>query len=179
MDKIRNLSLRKTIILYMCVSLLCSFILAALTAWAAENIQDRIWWKYTDQDKYFEAQEMEEEGFWVQIPRPNASEMSRLDHNISEACDFLQTYSVLVLSVAGSCVAVFLFYRNKLRTPIRELEKIEMVRQLDGVYRLDHAVTAKQKTILRAFGINADHVKYKAACIGEELKRRSGIRTIF
>ena len=55
---------------------------------------------------------------------------------------------------------------------IRELEKIEMVRQLDGVYRLDHAVTAKQKTILRAFGINADHVKYKAACIGEELKRR-------
>ena len=51
-------------------------------------------------------------------------------------------------------------------------EKIEMVRQLDGVYRLDHAVTAKQKTILRAFGINADHVKYKAACIGEELKRR-------
>ena len=55
---------------------------------------------------------------------------------------------------------------------IRELEKIEMVRQLDGVYRLDHAVTAKQKTILRAFGINADHVKYKSACIGEELKRR-------
>lgn len=55
---------------------------------------------------------------------------------------------------------------------IGELEKIEMVRQLDGIYRLDHAVTAKQKTILCAFGINADHVKYKAACIGEELKRR-------
>lgn len=41
-----------------------------------------------------------------------------------------------------------------------------------GVYRHDHAVTAKQKTILSAFGINADHVKYKAACIREELKRR-------
>ena len=54
---------------------------------------------------------------------------------------------------------------------IRELEKIEMVRQLDGVYRLDHAVTATQKTILKAFGINADHVKYKAAYVSEELKR--------
>lgn len=54
---------------------------------------------------------------------------------------------------------------------IRELEKIEMVRQLDGVYRLDHAVTAKQKTILEAFGIGADHIKYRAACISEELKR--------
>ena len=54
---------------------------------------------------------------------------------------------------------------------LRELEKIEIVRQLDDVYRLDHAVTAKQKTILEAFGINADHVKYRAACISEELKR--------
>lgn len=53
---------------------------------------------------------------------------------------------------------------------IKELEKIEMIRQLDGVYRLDHAVTAKQKMILAAFGINAEHVKYKANCISEELK---------
>ncbi len=54
---------------------------------------------------------------------------------------------------------------------IRELEKIEMVRQLDDIYRLDHAVTAKQKTILEAFGISAANVKYKAANISEELKR--------
>lgn len=54
---------------------------------------------------------------------------------------------------------------------IRELEKIEMVRQLDGIYRLDHAVTATQKTILKSFGINAEHVKYRAAYISEELKK--------
>lgn len=54
---------------------------------------------------------------------------------------------------------------------IRELEKIEMVRQLDDIYRLDHAVTSRQKTILEAFGISADHIKYKAANISEELKR--------
>ena len=37
---------------------------------------------------------------------------------------------------------------------IKELEKIEMTRQTDNVYRLDHAVTAKQKKILQAFGMN-------------------------
>ena len=46
-----------------------------------------------------------------------------------------------------------------------------MVRQLDDIYRLDHAVTSRQKTILEAFGISADHIKYKAANISEELKR--------
>ena len=34
---------------------------------------------------------------------------------------------------------------------IRELEKIEMTRQTDNVYRLDHAVTAKQKKNLKGF----------------------------
>jgi len=42
---------------------------------------------------------------------------------------------------------------------IRELEKIEMVRGLDRVYRLDHAVTATQKTILGAFGITITYLK--------------------
>ena len=45
---------------------------------------------------------------------------------------------------------------------IRELDKIEMARQLDGVYRLDHAVTATQKTILGAFGLTDANVRYRA-----------------
>ncbi len=53
---------------------------------------------------------------------------------------------------------------------IRELEKIEMVRQLDNVYRLDHAVTATQKTILKAFGLDAAYIKYKATEISNALK---------
>jgi len=45
---------------------------------------------------------------------------------------------------------------------IRELEKIEMSRGYDGIYRLDHAVTKRQKDILRCFGMDADMVKLKA-----------------
>jgi len=52
---------------------------------------------------------------------------------------------------------------------LKELEKIEMVRLPDGVYRLDHAVTATQKTILKAFGIDAGYVKNKAKEISVEL----------
>ena len=37
---------------------------------------------------------------------------------------------------------------------IRELEKIEMVRRNNGVYKLDHAVTKTQKIILSSFGLD-------------------------
>lgn len=43
---------------------------------------------------------------------------------------------------------------------LRELEKIEMVRLTDTKYHLDYAVTATQKEILEAFGLDAQNVKY-------------------
>ena len=53
---------------------------------------------------------------------------------------------------------------------LRELEKIEMVRRgNNGHYRLDHAVTKKQKTILSAFGLSDTDVKSIAIEIGSQL----------
>ncbi|HKM21756.1 MAG TPA: transposase [Lachnospiraceae bacterium] len=53
---------------------------------------------------------------------------------------------------------------------LKELEKIEMVRRLDHVYRLDHAVTATQKTILKAFGVDENYINEKALRLSEQLK---------
>lgn len=50
---------------------------------------------------------------------------------------------------------------------IRELEKIEMIRGMDRIYRLDHAITATQKTILGAFGINVLYIKDRVKRISE------------
>ena len=53
---------------------------------------------------------------------------------------------------------------------VRELEKIEMIRGHDQIYRLDHAVTKTQKTILNAFGMDAAYVKQRSQRISEQLK---------
>lgn len=53
---------------------------------------------------------------------------------------------------------------------IKELEKIEMIRQADNIYRLDHAVTSTQKKILKASDLNEKNIEYNAAWISEEMK---------
>lgn len=53
---------------------------------------------------------------------------------------------------------------------IRELDKIEMVRLTDNRYRLDHAVTATQKIILNAFGMDANLIRHYADEISKILK---------
>lgn len=125
MDKIRNLSVRKTILLYMAVALFCSFMITDVIVRIAEQTQMRIWWKYIDKEAYLylEAAEKKDPGYIVKIPRPSSYEMTQSDVFVSELCDFLESYTVVILSMAGSCGAVFLFYRNKLRKPMEELEK--------------------------------------------------------
>lgn len=53
---------------------------------------------------------------------------------------------------------------------LKELDKIEMVRHLDGKYRLDHAVTKTQKTILKAFNLTEENIKYRSEWISETLE---------
>ena len=53
---------------------------------------------------------------------------------------------------------------------LKELDKIEIIRQMDGVYRLDHAVTATQKDILQAFNMTEATVKKEAGILGEQLR---------
>ncbi|WP_407443791.1 transposase [Fibrobacter sp.] len=63
--------------------------------------------------------------------------------------------------------------KNFMNVPaaIRELEKIEMIRRADGTYTLDHAVTATQKTILRAFGLDENFIIENAKTLGEDIAR--------
>ena len=74
--------------------------------------------------------------------------------------------------IAAFLVAVFaaLYYTaNTVPAAIKELEKIELIRQFNNSYSLDHAVTARQKTILKAFGMDAKSIKENVAKIGTEL----------
>lgn len=57
---------------------------------------------------------------------------------------------------------------------LRELEKIEMTRQSDGNYRIDHAVTNTQKEILKAFNLTERNVREQAIGINEELQEIEG-----
>ena len=62
--------------------------------------------------------------------------------------------------------------KNYMTVPaaLKELDKIEMIRQADGVYRLDHAVTATQKDILQAFNLTAVNVRKEADELSRQLR---------
>lgn len=124
MEHIKQLSLKKTLMIYLIIALVVSFFSAAIIVSIAGRIQYNVWFKYVDQDKYFDfvIQNEEKYGGKIDIPRPSSYVLSKTDHNITEACDFIITWTPLLLSTLCSALAVIMFYKNKLRTPIKLLE---------------------------------------------------------
>ena len=58
---------------------------------------------------------------------------------------------------------------------LRELDKIEMIRRNNGRYRLDYAVTRKQKTILSSFGLDENDIHSNAEEIGNLLANNKSL----
>lgn len=117
MDKLRNLSIRKTIIVYILISLFVSFLLWAAVYQAASRIQMRLVWKYTVEGSRYNT--VNPDG--NPPVRPNESLMTDVDRFILECCDFMGTYGFLVFAIPDVVIAVALFYQSKIRIPLREL----------------------------------------------------------
>lgn len=142
MEKLRNLSLKKTFILYVTLSLLVMFFLSAVINYYVTFAQQQIWSKYINEEIYYQARAGEGEDYVASIRRPSNGIMSDRDRFLSEMCDFLETYSALILSVGGCSIAAFLFYRNKLRAPIKELKEASWMIAKDD---LDFHITYENK----------------------------------
>lgn len=119
MDKLRNLSIRKSIILYILISLLVSFLLWGTAYGAAafgvqmQSVRESEGEEIRNDSVYYD------ENLSV---RPDLYIGQDQDRFLLELCDFILTYGFMVFSVPGVVIAVLLFYRNKIQKPLQELE---------------------------------------------------------
>lgn len=152
MEKIRNLSLKKTILLYFVISLTAAFLLSGFTVHFARNMQNKIWEKYIDYADYTDVFQQHGKKYEIEISRPNQSQMNRLDYHLSEMCDFMETYSVLIFSIVGSVAAVFFFYKNKLKTPLQKLKDAsQMIADNELDFHLSYENKDEMGTLCKEF----------------------------
>ncbi len=74
MEKIRNLSLKKTILLYFVISLTAAFLLSGFTVHFAGNVPNKIWEKYIDYADYTDVFQQYGKKYEIEISRPNQSQ---------------------------------------------------------------------------------------------------------
>lgn len=114
MDKLRNLSIRKSIILYIFISLLVSlFLWGTAYGVAAFGVQMQSAREISNDSVYYDGDLSVRPDLYI------GSEQGRF---LLELCDFILVYGFLVFSVPGIVIAVLFFYRNKIQKPLQELK---------------------------------------------------------
>ena len=124
MEKMKNLSLKMTIILYMAIALAVSAVIGFALTNCAVNVQEDVWFKYINKEEYIQSVKNENgNNYLTTIPRIRSKYMSEEDVFIVEICDIVETWGNLTISFLSCTIAVFLFFRQKLRTPLRMLSE--------------------------------------------------------
>ncbi|MBR6403482.1 MAG: HAMP domain-containing histidine kinase [Eubacterium sp.] len=149
MEKLKNLSLKSTIILYMGIAMLISTPLSLVVYNSADRTQQNIWIKYID-EAYLNLEK--EHGDMMKIPRVSSSIMTEEEVFVVELCDFIESWGPLLISFLGCCIAVFLFYRNKMRIPLKELKSAsDHISKNDLTYEIDYRCDDEMGTLCKDF----------------------------
>ena len=128
MEKIKrsgqNLSLRRSLVLYVATFVLLALALSILTSSICDRAADRIWSSYPPSgEKYYLTNEQGEYlGEGTYIGRESAPLSERDEQRIT----LLELFPMLATPVYSAlCIlaAAFLFYRNKLKRPLAELRE--------------------------------------------------------
>lgn len=110
---LRNLSLRKALIVYIAISILAVVASYAITASLCDKYENIIW------SRYYE----EEQGvFNVTVYAFDYSILSGTDKLMVRAITNIRTWSILLYSVGALLGVSLLFYNNKLRQPLQLLK---------------------------------------------------------
>ncbi len=113
--KLHNLSLRKSLIVYIIVCILCVVLLSVITFSLCDQWDRLIWSKYLN---------IELQGYESNIVYyEDLTKLTKMERLSASIIDFLQTWSTFVYSAIGIVIATGLFYNKKLKEPLALLKE--------------------------------------------------------
>lgn len=120
-QKIRNLSIKKTFMLYMLLFLLLATLLSAIAIQTVDSIESSVNWGYLDSSQKHEIQKDKNRKGTVLIATPPDTDYTSRDKAIVTACKIVHLWSIPLFF--GLCIiaSALLFYQNKLKKPIELL----------------------------------------------------------
>ncbi len=124
MDRIKkifkNLSLKKSFMLYMLIFLVIATILSSITINFVDDFKYKIQMSYSNMDNNYTIKNNEGK---VLVFNSSSIDYSPSDNRIIKFCSFISSASIPVFFGSGIILAAFLFYKNKLKKPLQLLNE--------------------------------------------------------
>ena len=125
MDTAKQKSIKTSLFFHLVIALIISLLLSVLIQDLAYKAEQRIWLNYTEnrEELYgFQNAYSKKFGELPPIPSVNKSSLSKVDQWFVEVLDWLQTWSMLLISFLSVFLVLDRFYRHRLKKPLEILK---------------------------------------------------------
>ena len=171
MRPVQNLSLRKSLVLYIVLFVMFALALSIMTASVCETVADKINEKYPNTgEKYYLTNEQGErlgEGTYIYKELPVLNEQ---DEQLLAILDLLPTVTPPIYSAFCIIAAALLFYKNKLKKPLAELRAAsEKIANNDLDFSIDYDSNDELGQLCASFEIMRTTLVSDVEFIAEEI----------
>lgn len=147
-------SLKVSLFTHLVVALVFSIIFSFAVQNIAGHMKETIWLEYIDADELYEFQNKYSSQFggMISVPQVMNSEMDKVDQFWVGVCEFMESWSVFILTFASVYIALTIFYNRRLKKPLHILNSCaEKISQQELNFSVDYTKKDEMGQLCGAF----------------------------
>lgn len=147
-------SLKVSLFTHLVVALVFSIIFSFAVQNIAGHMKETIWLEYIDADELYEFQNKYSSQFggMISVPQVMNSEMDKVDQFWVGVCEFMESWSVFILTFTSVYIALTIFYNRRLKKPLHILNSCaEKISQQELNFSVDYTKKDEMGQLCGAF----------------------------
>lgn len=147
-------SLKVSLFTHLVVALVFSIIFSFAVQNIAGHMKETIWLEYIDADELYELQNKYSSQFggMISVPQVMNSEMDKVDQFWVGVCEFMESWSVFILTFTSVYIALTIFYNRRLKKPLHILNSCaEKISQQELNFSVDYTKKDEMGQLCGAF----------------------------
>ena len=175
-------SLKVSLFTHLVVALVFSIILSFDVQNIAGHVKETIWLEYIDADELYEFQNKYSSQFGgvISVPQVMNSEMDKADQFWVGVCEFMESWSVFILTFTSVYIALTIFYNRRLKKPLHILNSCaEKISQQELNFSVDYTKKDEMGQLCGAFEKMREQLQLNNSEMWNMIEEQKQMRSAF
>ena len=175
-------SLKVSLFTHLVVALVFSIIFSFAVQNIAGHMKETIWLEYIDADELYEFQNKYSSQFggMISVPQVMNSEMDKADQFWVGVCEFMESWSVFILTFTSVYIALTIFYNRRLKKPLHILNSCaEKISQQELNFSVDYTKKDEMGQLCGAFEKMREQLQLNNSEMWNMIEEQKQMRSAF
>lgn len=175
-------SLKVSLFTHLVVALVFSIIFSFAVQNIAGHVKETIWLEYIDADELYEFQNKYSSQFggMISVPQVMNSEMDKVDQFWVGVCEFMESWSVFILTFTSVYIALTIFYNRRLKKPLHILNSCaEKISQQELNFSVDYTKKDEMGQLCGAFEKMREQLQLNNSEMWNMIEEQKQMRSAF